>query len=61
MGTRKNFFAIYRKFGHALSNRFANHDLEQGWANFFGRGPKKKEKTSGTFYKILVILSPIND
>ena len=30
MGKWKNFFAIYRKFGHALSNRFANHDLEYG-------------------------------
>ena len=25
MDTRRNFFEMYRKFGHALSKRFANH------------------------------------
>jgi hypothetical protein len=29
MGTRKNFFEIYRKFGHAPSRRFPSPDLER--------------------------------
>jgi hypothetical protein len=28
MGTPKNFFEIYRKFGHAPSKRFPSPDLE---------------------------------
>jgi hypothetical protein len=32
-----SFFVVF-----AYANK---HNLKQEWANFFGRGPKKKEKT----------------
>jgi hypothetical protein len=30
MGTLKDFFDIYRQFGHASSKRFADPDLHKG-------------------------------
>jgi len=36
MGTRKNFFEIYRQFGHAPSKRVASPRLA-GWVGLEGR------------------------
>jgi hypothetical protein len=38
MGMRKNFSENYRKFGHAISKRFASPALGHGSPNFLGDG-----------------------